>query len=128
MFFNYILRLVCHLNIFFMVPSNNKRKLLVNNQNLEKEPLKEKLLFKKKWIKYTLITVGALKQKFLTCFFKETSSEYNILNSVTLFNLLTWADPCVRKVIFIFLLTSIIDNIFLFTVNKKTLEKGMKYA
>ena len=38
MFFSYIMRLFCNFNvIFFMVPSNNKRKL--GNQNLDREPL-----------------------------------------------------------------------------------------
>ena len=40
MFVGYIMRLACHFNvIFFMVPSNNKRKLPTNNQRLETDPL-----------------------------------------------------------------------------------------
>ena len=39
------LRLVCHFNlIFFVVPSNDKRKLPGNNQNLERDPLAGKSL------------------------------------------------------------------------------------
>ena len=38
MYFNYILRLVCHFNvIFFIVPSDDKRKLPASNQNLERD-------------------------------------------------------------------------------------------
>ena len=40
MFFSYIWRLVCHFNvIFFKSSSNNKRKLPISNQNLERDRL-----------------------------------------------------------------------------------------
>ena len=39
-FRSYILQLVCYFNvIFIMAPSNNKRKLPTNNQNLERDSL-----------------------------------------------------------------------------------------
>lgn len=42
MLFSYILRLISHFDInFFLVPSNNKKKLLANNQNLERPHLEE---------------------------------------------------------------------------------------
>ena len=40
MFFGYICRLDCHFNvIFYMVASNNKKKLPANDQNLGSAPL-----------------------------------------------------------------------------------------
>ena len=40
MFLSFTLRLVCHFKvIFFMFPSNNKRKLPANKQNLKRDPL-----------------------------------------------------------------------------------------
>ena len=39
-----ILRLVCHFSVlFFMAPSDSKRKLRVNNQNQDRDPLNKKL-------------------------------------------------------------------------------------